>query len=122
MLVREKTPRFTVRGTDATYVKYGLDPQEADLMAGRTPRDPNWGKEPREMWGTLISDRGEEKVGTLPGAYQMFYENVRDVIASGAELAVKPEEALVTIELIEEARGERASRPQSSGVSPDDRR
>lgn len=103
MLVRERTPRFTVRGTAATFVKFGLDPQEAALASGRTPRDADWGREPREQWGTLITDRGEEIIETLPGSYQRFYENVRDAIAGRAELEVKPEQALATIETIERA-------------------
>ena len=103
MLVRERTPRFTVRGTHATFVKFGLDPQEAALAAGGTPRDADWGKEPREQWGTLITDHGEEIVETLPGSYQSFYENLRDVIAGRAELAVDPEQARDTIEISERA-------------------
>jgi scyllo-inositol 2-dehydrogenase (NADP+) len=109
MLVRERTPRFTVRGTHATFVKFGLDPQEAALAAGRTPRDADWGKEPREQWGTLITDHGEETVETLPGSYQTFYENVRDVIAGRARLAVDPEQARETIEIIETASASRSS-------------
>ena len=102
MLIRERTPRFTVRGTTATFVKFGLDPQEAALAEGRTPRDENWGREPREQWGTLITDHGEEIVQTLPGSYQTFYENVRDAIAGRAQLAVQPHEALATIAIIEQ--------------------
>ena len=101
MLVREPTPRYTIRGTDATFVKSGKDPQEADLAAGRSPRDPGWGREAPEQWGTLYSDRGEERIETLPGKYAAFYENVRDAIATGAELAVKPETAAETIEILE---------------------
>lgn len=104
MLVRESTPRFTIRGSEATFVKYGLDPQEADLTAGKTPRGGDWGREPREQWGTLITDRGEERIETLPGAYQLFYENLRDAIAGKAALAVRPEDACATIELIEAAQ------------------
>lgn len=103
MLVREPTPRFTVRGTEATFVKSGLDPQEAALMAGRTPREEGWGREPREQWGTLYRDRGAEVIETLPGAYQQFYENVREAIEGRAEVAVKPEDAALTIEIIESA-------------------
>lgn len=109
MLVRERTPRFTVRGTHATFVKFGLDPQEAALAEGRTPRDADWGKEPRDQWGTLITDHGEEIVETLPGSYQSFYENVRDVIAGRARLAVDPEQARDTIEIIERASASRFS-------------
>ena len=103
MLIRERTPRFTIRGTAATFVKFGLDPQEAALSEGRLPRDGDWGREPREQWGTLMRDRGEEIIETLPGSYQSFYENVRDVIRGRARLAVDPEQARTTIEIIERA-------------------
>jgi predicted dehydrogenase len=101
MLVRERTPRFTVRGTEATFVTYAMDPQEAALMAGRTPRDADWGTQPRENWGTLLTVRGEEMIETLPGSYQSFYENLRETVNGRAEIAVHPEEALATIEIIE---------------------
>ena len=102
MLVRERTPRYVVRGSDATFIKFGLDPQEGDLAAGRSPRDPDWGREPREQWGTLIHDDGRElAIETLPGNYAAYYENVRDAIRSGAPLAVTAEQALRTVEIIE---------------------
>jgi scyllo-inositol 2-dehydrogenase (NADP+) len=101
MLVREKTPRYTLRGIEGTFVKYGVDPQPAALAAGRSPRETGWGREPREQWGTLITDRGEETIGTLPGNYPAFYENVRDAIRSDAPLQVEPEQARTTIEMIE---------------------
>lgn len=103
MLVRDRTPRFTVRGTAATFTKFGLDPQERALAAGQTPRDPQWGREPREQWGQLITDAGDETIETLPGAYQMFYENLRDAIRGTATPEVKAEEARLTIEIIEAA-------------------
>ena len=101
MLVRERTPRYLLRGADATFIKSGMDPQEADLASGRSPRDPAWGREPREQWGTILSDDGELTVETLPGNYRAFYENVRDAIRGTAELAVRPEQAKRTIEIIE---------------------
>jgi predicted dehydrogenase len=104
MLVREPTPRYTIRGTDATFLKFGKDPQEGDLAAGRSPRDPGWGREAPAQWGTLYSGRGEERIETLPGNYAAFYENVRDAIAGTAPVAVDPETAARTIEILERAR------------------
>ena len=106
MLVREKTPRYVLRGTAATFIKYGLDPQEADLAAGRSPNDPNWGREPQEQWGTLIADDGTElTIETLPGNYAAYYENVRDAVLGLGPLAVTPAQALRVIEIIEGITG-----------------
>lgn len=101
MLVREKTPRYTVRGTAASFLKFGLDPQEAALASGGSPHDEDFGREPREQWGTLFTANGEEIVPTEPGRYVAFYENVRDAIHEGAPLAVRAEDALQVIRLIE---------------------
>lgn len=103
MMVREPAPRFTIRGTRGTFVKAGLDPQEAALAAGRSPRDEGWGREPRQQWGTLITDQSQDTIETLPGAYQFFYENLREAIAGREPVSVRPEEALATIEIIEAA-------------------
>jgi scyllo-inositol 2-dehydrogenase (NADP+) len=108
MLVREQSPRFILHGTIGAFVKYGLDPQEAALKRGLTPSDANWGEEPREQWGTLITDLGglqvEGRVETLAGSYQDYYRNIADAIRGRASLAVKPEEALSTVRIIELAR------------------
>lgn len=108
MLVREPSPRFILRGTEGSFVKYGIDPQEDALKRGLTPTDPNWGEESREMWGTLDTQIGglhvEGRVETVAGCYQEYYRNMADAIDGRAELAVKPVEAWNTIRLIELAR------------------
>ena len=105
MLVREQSPRFILHGTEGSFVKYGLDPQEEALKQGLLPSESDWGIEPRELWGTLITQVNgldlEGQVKTLAGCYQRFYQNVADVIRGRAELAVKPEEAATTIRIIE---------------------
>lgn len=105
MLVREQSPRFILHGTEGSFVKFGFDPQEEALKRGLTPSEANWGTEPREQWGTLITQVGgldlEGQVRTTAGCYQCFYQNIVDVISGRAELAVKPEEARNTIRIIE---------------------
>jgi scyllo-inositol 2-dehydrogenase (NADP+) len=104
-LVREPGPRYTLHGVDGSFVKYGLDPQEDALKAGRIPTEAGWGTEPREYWGKINSQINglhiEGTVETVPGAYLQFYENVYQAITAGAELAVKPEESLLGIQIIE---------------------
>jgi len=40
---------------------------------------------------------------TIPGNYHAFYDNLYEAIREGKELAVKPEEALNVIRIIEAA-------------------
>ena len=105
MLVREQGPRFILHGTQGSFVKYGFDPQEEALKRGLVPSEADWGKEPRESWGTLITQLGglgfEGKVETIGGCYQAFYLNLVDAIGGRREVDVKPEEARDTIRVIE---------------------
>lgn len=106
-LVREAGPRYVLHGTQGSYIKYGADPQEALLKAGKSPLEDNWGKEPPSMWGSLNTQlKGvhlEGKVETLPGAYMGFYDNIYAAIREGKELEVKPEQAMRVIAIIEAA-------------------
>jgi len=105
MLARERGPRFILHGTEGSFVKDGIDPQEEALKRGLTPVEPHWGEEPRELWGRLNTQvcglHLEGRVETIAGCYQAYYQNIVDAIAGRAELAVKPEEARNTIHIIE---------------------
>ncbi len=105
LLTMEAGPRFSLHGRKGSFVKYGFDPQEDDLKAGFDPLDPAWGEEPDENWGilhTLVSGMDSKgTVRTLPGNYMRFYDNVRAVLKEGAEMAISPQEALLTVRLIE---------------------
>lgn len=105
MLARGAGPRFVLRGTEGSFVKYGFDPQEEALKRGLTPAEPGWGEEPEERWGVLDTEAGglhiRGRVETVAGQYQAYYRNVADAVNGRAEPAVKPEEARDTIRLIE---------------------
>ena len=103
-LVCEPSPRFTLRGTEGSFTKYGLDPQEEALKTGMLPTQPGWGGEPEELWGVHSRCDGElvrKKYPTLPGRYQDYYENVFRSILGEQDLAVKPEQARDAIRAIE---------------------
>lgn len=107
-LVKEEGPRLIVHGTDGSYVKYGIDPQEERLKAGHLPDEANWGYEDDIYWGTLnrVTSGGRtirRSYKTLNGNYPAFYENIYKAIRLKKELAVKPEEALNVIKVIEAA-------------------
>ena len=113
MLVCEPSPRFVLYGTQGSYVKYGLDPQEAALKSGALPNQPDWGVEKEEAWGLLARcDPAPErtKYPTLPGAYPSYYTNVARAVRGEQELAVKPEQARDVIRLIELAEQSNAQK------------
>jgi predicted dehydrogenase len=106
-LVCEPSPRFVLYGTEGSYLKFGLDPQEEALKHGASPAQGNWGVEPEQEWGTRTECKGaiaRGKYPTLPGCYPEYYTNVYRAIAGQEELAVKPEQARDVIRLIELAQ------------------
>jgi scyllo-inositol 2-dehydrogenase (NADP+) len=93
--------RFQVQGTQASFVKYGLDPQEDRLRAGVRPDDHDWAAETPEAYGTLHTAAGSEVIPTETGGYQHFYSQLAKAIADGEPLPVPLEDALTGIALIE---------------------
>jgi len=105
MLVRGRIPRFILHGTEGSFVKYGMDPQEEALKLGGSPSDTGWGEEPPELWGRLDTQLGglhfEGRVETAAGRYRDYWVNVADAVRGRAELAVKPQEARDAIRVVE---------------------
>ena len=106
-VARMAAPRVRICGLKGTYEKYGLDPQEDALRAGRTPKDPDWGKEDPSKWGRIKSEIDglafDGQIETLPGAYQWYYSLVRDAILKNGAPPVEPGDALITMQIIEAA-------------------
>ena len=108
VFVKEPGPRFQVHGTSGSFVKYGLDSQEAMLRQGRKPGSKGFGIENASQRGILNTVLpGKEYRGrflTIRGNYMEFFNNVSSVIFDGAEMVIKPEDALLNIRIIEAAR------------------
>ncbi|HOW25177.1 MAG TPA: Gfo/Idh/MocA family oxidoreductase [Bacteroidales bacterium] len=113
VFVREKGPRFTVHGTRGSFVKFGLDPQEDALRNGKWPKGEAWGSESRKNRGILNTEANGHiirgPVETFHGNYMGFFDNVYQVLTAHAEQAVKPEEAILALTVIEKARESHAS-------------
>src|SRR5688572_13502348 len=104
-LVREATPRYILHGTEGSFIKYGIDPQEQALKDGKIPGSAGWGNDGKDLWGKLNATVGglhwEGSVETIAGDYTQFYKNVHDSIRNGKPLAVMPEESRNVIKIIE---------------------
>ncbi|MGX5182828.1 Gfo/Idh/MocA family protein [Streptomyces avermitilis] len=103
-------PRFRVLGSQAGYVKYGLDPQEAALREGDRPTgDGDWGVEPESLWGRVGAGEsplsgGGTPVPTLPGAYPAFYDAVAKALREDGPNPVTAYEAADALDVLEAAR------------------
>jgi len=98
-------PHFLIHGTKGSFVKYGMDPQEARLRGDNIPDGSDWGadwgEEPEDLWGTLsLVGEPSVKVKTERGDYRGFYANVRHAIEKKTPLEVTPEQALRTMRAV----------------------
>lgn len=96
-------PRFKVQGDKGTFIKLGLDPQEARLRAGILPIEPTWAEETTEQFGVLYLPDEQQVIPTQTGGYQHLFSNIADAIDKKAPLLVSAEQALMGIEIIESA-------------------
>ncbi|WP_309712454.1 Gfo/Idh/MocA family oxidoreductase [Armatimonas sp.] len=92
-------PRFRVHGSRATFVKYGLDPQEKAMIAGEI----DTALESPEHYGVLHDGKIERPIVTLPGRWRSFYENVAEHLAGNAPIAVPLAESRAGMQVIDAA-------------------
>ena len=109
MLVKELGPTYILHGDKGSFIKYGLDVQEAALIAGQIPNETdNWGEEPENLWGKLNLDKNGgssiSRIKSEMGDYRKYYENIYQSLVGEAKMEVKPEEARDVIYLIELAK------------------
>jgi len=98
-LIAAPRPRFAVHGTRGSYVKNGLDPQEAQLKAGLNPRDASFGIDPID--GLFVAAEGRaEPIPTRQGNYLAFYDAIAAAILDGAPPPVSAQEARDGLALI----------------------
>jgi predicted dehydrogenase len=108
ILAVAQRPRFVLHGTQASFAKQTVDPQENNLRHGNIPASGPWGAEPEENWGVLtIPDRDKVAQRRIPSVncdFRDYYANVRDTLLGKAEAAVSPEWAVNVMRLLEMAR------------------
>ncbi len=97
-------PRFRVLGSKTSYVKYGMDPQEAALRSGASPNDEEWGMESPDAWGRLGTPEANEPIPTLQGRYQEFYLRVVSAITEGTDSPVAIDDVIKGLAVVEAAQ------------------
>ena len=104
-LLAQPRPRFALHGSGGSFVKYGIDPQEAVLRAGLPPTTPGFGEDSPEDYGTLTAaDGAVRRVPSDRGDWRRYYAGVVAAIADGTSPPVPAHEALAVMDLIALAR------------------
>jgi scyllo-inositol 2-dehydrogenase (NADP+) len=89
-------PRFRVLGSAGSYVKHGLDPQEAALREGVDPPD--------DVPGTLFDGEHSRMVATLPGRYADFYKSLAISLTEESLPPVDPNDSIDVLKIVEMSR------------------
>lgn len=104
-LVVAPRPRFALHGIRGSFVKYGIDPQEAVLRGGGSPHDPGYGVDPVADYGRLtLPDGSERAVASDRGDWRRYYAGVALALRENAPPPVTAHEALNVIDLIARVR------------------
>jgi scyllo-inositol 2-dehydrogenase (NADP+) len=104
MLVCEPGPHFIIHGDKGSFVKYGMDSQEAALRAGGGPGVAGWGLDDPALFGELIlADGTRRRVETLPGGYEKYYAGLVESLRGNTPPPVDPADARNGLRVIEAA-------------------
>ena len=103
VLAAAETARYIVHGTQGSFIKFGLDPQEDRLKAGERLPQADWGYDMRDGVVTLSRDGvlAEKPLLSIPGNYPAYYAAIRDAINGEGENPVPAADAIQVMELIE---------------------
>ena len=93
--------RFRLEGTEGSFIKYGLDPQEEQLKQGLSPNELLFGGENVNDFGRLYSATSSDRVATEQGCYLAYYLALEYSILTGSDNPVKPESAVAVLKILE---------------------
>lgn len=93
--------RYDVQGEQARYVKYGLDPQEERLKAGKAFATASWSADEFANFGRIHWLDRDERVATEAGRYQTLFEQLARAIRYGEKNPVPVDQVTGIIRLLE---------------------
>lgn len=102
--VSEKGAMVSIHGDTGSFLKFGQDVQEQQLMNGLKPYQENWATHGSDNFGILHSHHlgtsKREKIESEQGCYEDFYRNIADTILGKDTLKFTPQEALLAVEMV----------------------
>lgn len=105
LLAATPGPRLRVLGDRAAYVVTDVDGQEDALRSGARPGGgAEWGAEPPERWGQLITEEVTETIPSERGDWPRFYTGLERALREGSSPPVNPGDAVKGLEVLDAAR------------------
>lgn len=102
--VSEKGATLSLHGDTGSFLKFGQDVQEQQLMNGLRPYQPNWANHGDDNLGTLViqTENGPQRtqVESARGCYELFYRNIADAINGKDTLRFGAQQALLAVEML----------------------
>lgn len=92
--------RFHLQGTEGSFIKFGMDPQEDQLKEGLALSHAQFGYEDAEYYGRLYTGEGYRTVATERGCYSGYYDQICEAIHLGTEPPVGIDAGVSNIELL----------------------
>lgn len=96
--VSEKGATVSIHGDKGSFLKFGQDVQESQMIRGMKPGMPRWAQPGEDNYGILHthSETGptREKTAGTKGCYEYYYHNIVDAIEGKASLEFLPQHSL----------------------------
>jgi predicted dehydrogenase len=103
VLVSGGVPNFIIHGTRGSWVKYGLDIQEKQLMAGQKPGTSGWGVDPVRATFYDGAAGTQSELPVPDGNQALFYVGIRDAMLGKGPNPVPPAQAVAVMAVLETA-------------------
>jgi scyllo-inositol 2-dehydrogenase (NADP+) len=94
-------PRYQIYGTQGSFLKNGMDPQEQDLITGKNPTGKDWGRGRKEDDGILSINQQHMRLPSISGNYATFYKSLAEAIYNDSPPPVLAAEAYQVMQVIE---------------------
>lgn len=91
--------RFAVHGTRGSWIKHGIDPQEAATVAGLRPNGEDWGLDPTD--GVLTIGETSETLPNERGDYRLFWQALAAAIHGEGPNPVPAAEAIQVMDILD---------------------
>ena len=102
--VSTKGATVSIHGDKGSFLKFGQDVQEQQLMNGIRPYQAGWANHGTDNIGTLViqqeSGAHKTQIESERGCYELFYRNIADAIHGKDTLRFPAQQALLAVEML----------------------